>query len=62
MSAGPGRIIEEVPVPPARPRHPDIVYASELVGLKRHCAELIRKESLRTFRHQNAAPYSGDSG
>jgi NitT/TauT family transport system ATP-binding protein len=62
MSAGPGRIIDEVQVPLARSRHPDIVYASEFVRLKRHCAGLIRIESLRAFEQQNAAPRSRDSG
>jgi NitT/TauT family transport system ATP-binding protein len=54
MSAGPGRVIEEVPVSLARPRHSDIVYAPEFVHLKRHCAGLIRTESLRAFEQQNA--------
>jgi NitT/TauT family transport system ATP-binding protein len=51
-----------VPVPLARSRHPDIVYAPEFVRLKRHCAGLIRIESLRAFEQQNAAPHSRDSG
>jgi ABC-type sulfate/molybdate transport systems ATPase subunit len=46
MSAGPGRIIEEIAVPLARARHPDVVYTPEFVRLKRHCAGLIRDEEV----------------
>jgi NitT/TauT family transport system ATP-binding protein len=59
MSAGPGRIIDEIAVPLARPRHADIVYAPEFVRLKRHCAGLIRTESLRAFEQQNSADVHG---
>jgi NitT/TauT family transport system ATP-binding protein len=55
MSAGPGRIIDEIAVPIPRPRHPDVGYTPEFVRLKRHCAGLIRTESLRAFEQQNAA-------
>jgi NitT/TauT family transport system ATP-binding protein len=54
MSASPGRIIDEIAVAIARPRHPDVVYAPEFVRLKRHCAGLIRTESLRAFEQQNS--------
>jgi len=54
MSAGPGRIIDEIAVPLARPRRAEVVYAPEFVRLKRHCAGLIRTESLRAFEQQNA--------
>src|SRR5260370_7951606 len=53
MSAGPGRVIDEVPVPLPRPRHADAVYTQEFVRLKRHCAGLIRIESLRAFEQHN---------
>jgi NitT/TauT family transport system ATP-binding protein len=59
MSAGPGRIIDQISVPLARPRHADVVYAPEFVRLKRHCAGLIRTESLRAFEQQNAAVEGG---
>ena len=59
MSAGPGRIIDDVAVPLPRPRQPDIVYAPEFIRLKRHCAGLIRTESLRAFKDQNAAIEAG---
>ncbi len=54
MSAGPGRVIDDMAVPLLRPRHVDVVYTSEFVRLKRHCASLIRTESLRAFEQQNA--------
>lgn len=52
MSAGPGRIIDNLPVTLARPRHADVVYGTEFIRLKRHCAQLIRTESLRAFEQQ----------
>jgi NitT/TauT family transport system ATP-binding protein len=54
MSAGPGRIIDEIAVDIARPRHADVVYTPEFVRLKRHCAALIRTESLRAFENARA--------
>lgn len=54
MSASPGRIIDQIAVPLTRPRHADVVYTPEFVRLKRHCANLIRTESLRAFEQQNA--------
>jgi NitT/TauT family transport system ATP-binding protein len=59
MSAGPGRIIEEIAVPLERARHPDVVYTPEFVRLKRHCAGLIRDESLRAFKQQNGGHSPG---
>jgi NitT/TauT family transport system ATP-binding protein len=55
MSAGPGRVIADVAVALPRPRERDVVYAPEFIRLKRHCAGLIRIESLRAFRDQGAA-------
>ena len=55
MSAGPGRVIDDIPVALPRPRHPDVVYAPEFIRLKRRCAGLIRTESLRAFKQQDAA-------
>jgi NitT/TauT family transport system ATP-binding protein len=54
MSAGPGRIIDNVRVPLSRPRHSEVVYGPEFIRLKRHCAGLIRVESMRAFEQQNA--------
>jgi NitT/TauT family transport system ATP-binding protein len=54
MSAGPGRIIDQLQVPLPRPRHAEVVYAPDFVKLKRHCGGLIRTESLRAFEQQNA--------
>ena len=59
MSASPGRIIDEITIDITRPRCPDVVYAPEFVRLKRHCAGLIRTESLRAFEQQNAAQQTG---
>jgi NitT/TauT family transport system ATP-binding protein len=59
MSAGPGRMIDQIAVPLARPRHADVVYAAEFIRLKRHCAGLIRTESLRAFEQQNAVAEGG---
>jgi NitT/TauT family transport system ATP-binding protein len=53
MSAGPGRILDQIEVPLARPRQADVVYAPEFIRLKRHCAGLIRTESLRAFVEGN---------
>ena len=54
MSAGPGRIIDQIEVR-SRVRAIPIVYTPEFVRLKRHCAGLIRSESLRAFEQQNTA-------
>jgi NitT/TauT family transport system ATP-binding protein len=54
MSAGPGRIIDQLHVPLPRPRLADVAYAPEFIKLKRHCAGMIRTESLRAFEQQNA--------
>jgi NitT/TauT family transport system ATP-binding protein len=59
MSAGPGRIIDDIAVPLARPRHGDAVYAPDFIRLKRYCAGLIRTESLRAFEDQNASAEVG---
>jgi NitT/TauT family transport system ATP-binding protein len=42
MSARPGRVIEDIRVPFERPRRPELVTATEFVGLKRHFLELLR--------------------
>jgi hypothetical protein len=54
MSASPSRIIDKIAVPLQRARQSDVVYTAEFVRPKRHCAGLIRKESLRAFEQQNA--------
>lgn len=42
MSARPGRMIEDIRVPFARPRHPELVTEPEFTRLKRHFLELLR--------------------
>ncbi len=53
MSASPGRIIADIPVPLARPRQPEIATEDSFIRLKRQCLEVIRAESLRAFDQQN---------
>ena len=53
MSAAPGRIIEDVTIPLARPRDPDMTTTDEFVALKRHFHHAIRKESLKAFEDQD---------
>jgi NitT/TauT family transport system ATP-binding protein len=53
MSASPGRIIADLTVPIPRPRTLDIATDDDFIGLKRHCLEKIRAESLRAFEQQN---------
>ena len=49
MGAHPGRIIEELTVSLPRPRTPEAAFDPEFIRLKRHCLELIRGETLRSF-------------
>lgn len=42
MSARPGKVIEDIRVPFARPRHSELVTEFEFVRLKRHFLELLR--------------------
>ena len=53
MSAAPGRIIADLPVPLKRPRDLDVATHSDFVALKKQCIDLIRSESLRAFEMQN---------
>lgn len=43
MSARPGRVIEDIVLPFARPRGQDLVTESEFVRLKRHVMQLLRR-------------------
>src|SRR5690606_18386581 len=47
MSASPGRIIADIPVPLPRPRSQELLTSAEFIALKRQCLELIRQETLR---------------
>ena len=53
MSAAPGRIIEDVTIPLARPRHADMTVTDEFTALKRHFLQAIRAESLKAFEDQD---------
>lgn len=49
MTARPGRIREEIPVPLPRPRTLDALTSDTFVRLKRHVMTLIREEALRAL-------------
>jgi NitT/TauT family transport system ATP-binding protein len=49
MTARPGRIREEIPVPLPRPRTVDQLTSEAFVTLKRRVMQLIREEALRTL-------------
>ncbi|MEH2549787.1 NitT/TauT family transport system ATP-binding protein [Bradyrhizobium sp. AZCC 2262] len=49
MSARPGRVIDDIRLPFARPRHAELVTENEFVRLKRHILNLLR-------RPDNSAP------
>ena len=45
MSPRPGRIIEQIALDFARPRHADLVTSGEFIRLKRHCLDLLHPEA-----------------
>ena len=45
MSPRPGRIIDEIRLDFARPRHPDLVTSNHFTRLKRHCLELLHPQA-----------------
>ncbi len=49
MTARPGRIREEIPVPLPRPRAVEMLTSDAFVRVKRHVMELIREEALRAL-------------
>jgi len=52
MSASPGRIIDDIAVPLARPRADDVMFSAEFIEIKRRCFEHIRRESTNAFAQQ----------
>jgi sulfonate transport system ATP-binding protein len=52
MSASPGRIIDDIAVPIARPRADDLMFSSEFIEIKRRCFDHIRRESTHAFAQQ----------
>jgi NitT/TauT family transport system ATP-binding protein len=53
MSAGPGRIIDDLAVDLPRPRLPEVTAEPAFAELKRQCMVRIRAESLKAFEQQN---------
>jgi NitT/TauT family transport system ATP-binding protein len=45
MSPRPGRIIDEIRLDFARPRHPDLMTSSHFTRLKRHCLDLLHPQA-----------------
>ncbi|MEL7345045.1 MAG: ABC transporter ATP-binding protein [Pseudomonadota bacterium] len=54
MSAAPGRIIEDVTVPLARPRSTDMASDPEYIKTRQFCLDTIKAESRKAFAGQNA--------
>jgi NitT/TauT family transport system ATP-binding protein len=52
MSASPGRVIDDIAVPLARPRADDVMFAPEFNHIKRRCFDHIRRESMNAFAQQ----------
>jgi NitT/TauT family transport system ATP-binding protein len=52
MSAGPGRVIEDIRVDFERPRDSDLLMDTRFLALKKRCFALIKKESLLAFEQQ----------
>jgi len=55
MSASPGRIIDDIAVPLARPRADDVMFLPEFNQIKRRCFDHIRRESTNAFTQQYEA-------
>jgi ABC-type nitrate/sulfonate/bicarbonate transport system ATPase subunit len=56
MSARPGRIKQEIPVPIARPRTVDVLTSPEFMELKRGVMALIREEAMKAVADTAAGP------
>jgi NitT/TauT family transport system ATP-binding protein len=55
MSASPGRFIDDIAVPIARPRADDVMFAPEFNQIKRRCFDHIKRESTHAFAQQQQA-------
>jgi NitT/TauT family transport system ATP-binding protein len=58
MSASPGRVILDIPVPLQRPRSADIALVQPFLSIKKRCLAIIRRESLAAFERQTQTPES----
>jgi len=56
MASHPGRILEELRLPFARPRHRDLAVSGEFVGLKRRCIDLLRRTGDRQSPRARLSP------
>ena len=54
MSAAPGRIIEDVKIPLARPRSTDMANTKDYMDARQFCLDTIKAESRKAFEEQNA--------
>ncbi len=54
MSAAPGRIIEDVKIPLARPRSTDMASTKDYMEARQFCLDTIKSESRKAFEEQNA--------
>ena len=54
MSASPGQVIAELPIPLARPRDREMLTDDAFVRIKRECLRIIGSESRKTFDRQIA--------
>ena len=52
LSAGPGRVVSDIPIRLDRPRAQDTLVSTEFVKLRARCMELIRAESQKAFEDQ----------
>jgi NitT/TauT family transport system ATP-binding protein len=52
ISAHPGRVLADIPIPLPRPRNSDLLVSDAFTRLKRDCFELIRQESMMAFANQ----------
>jgi NitT/TauT family transport system ATP-binding protein len=49
MTARPGRIKSDIPIPLPRPRNPDIMLSQDFLGLKRRILDQLHEEVIRSL-------------